>query len=276
MADNIISSAFDSFRWYPPTTDNNHRTIEDNEKNKSDPAAKQKIIAGISGIGTEVPKIAPNNFFGACMFSFKADGLRVPNDLKNDITRHARVKNLTEDFDNIGFAVVSGFKHGCFFYVDADRQYAGGSIGGISLLGSDEHNTFLSAVISTQPYEYDPDTTVPSLSDEPAHIDTEASHFLMNIGGRNFSLGAEYAKHFALIDDVKVANSEEWKAHLEIEDIEKLFKSDTDLSLGLGASASNKGEYTIHLDSGTIRLTIKWDKAGRYMLEPFIQGGLSF
>jgi len=272
MAGNIISSAFNSVKWYPPTTDNTHKSAEDNEKDKT----KQKIIAGISGIGTEVPVIAPNSFIGACMLSFKADGLRIPNDLKRTITQNPRVKNLTEDFDNIGFAVVSGFKHGCFFYVNADRQYAGGSIGGVSLLGSDEHNTFLSAIISTQPYDYNPNSSVPSLSPESAHIDTEASHVLLNIGGKNFSLGAEYAKHIALIDDVGVGKSKEWKAHFEIEDIERLFKNDTDFSLGLGLSASDKGEYSAHIDSGTIRLTVKWDKEGIFKLEPFIQGGISF
>jgi hypothetical protein len=282
MAENFISSALSSIKWYSPTQDNFNKMNDKVEKTdekaeKENEAMKNKISAGIAGIGTGVPIIAPSNWAGVCVFSFKSEEVSAPNELKDAINTHPNIKNIAQDFDNVGIAAMMGFQHACFFYVDTDRQYIGGSIGGVSLLGSDPQHTFLSAVMSMEDYKYTRNENVTPANNIDPHIDLEGSHILAMIGGQDLMAGFEYVKNDLSVDDIKTKGVEEFKARIEIMDLERvLHLKDTDFSLGVGFSASNKQEYTAHLDAGNLKLNFKWDKNGNFRLEPFVQGGISF
>lgn len=256
-----------------PTQDN--KILDSNNEGQGADIDKE-ILAGIPGVGPDIPVISHKSTIGACLFAFNADGLRVPNDLRETILNNPRIKSLTTDYKNIGYALVSGFKYGSIYYVNSDRQYAGGSIGGFKLPFTDPRYNFFGFGVGTTTNQYGPNSSIPSFSVEAPHIDTRLVYAQGFIGGKNISIGVMYGRHSALIDDVQAGNSNEWKARFEILDIEKLFRNDTDLSIGLVVMASDKQEYTFVARTGTLDLAFRFNKNGFDSIEPMIQGGFSF
>lgn len=284
MAEDILTSLVSSIRnglnaKAIPTEDNAHKLSEDNEKPVSSGSPQQDILAGINkpfGIdGT--PMISPQLTLGASFLSFTSNIMQLPKELRDALTGNARVKRISDDFDNNGFGIVSGInKYACVFYIESTMKYSGGSIGGISILGSDPHQTYLSVYQGEQDYEYTPNGSVQSQSNSPAHIDAGSTHFLMNIGSNNYSVGMKYIKHIAMLDDVKIGGADELTFNAAVQDIERAFLKDTDFSLGLAASGSNKGNYSVSVDTGIVNLVLKWGKRENFHIEPYIQGGFAF
>jgi len=283
MSEDMLSSAINAFRnslnaRALPTEDNAHKMIEGKEK--KDNANKQSVLAGINkpfGIdGT--PMISPKLSLGVSYFAFMPQNMQMPKELRDKINIHARVERISDDYNNNGFGIVTGIsKYASVFYIKSLKAYSGASVGGLSILGSDPHKTYLSVVHGQEGYDYTPDPTVPSQSSASPHIDADSTHAIFNIGSGNYSIGASYARHTAMIDDVNIGHTDEWQVLGEVEDLERIFASkDTDFSLGLGAAANNKGDITLRLDSGIISLMFKLERGKNFKCTPFIQGGLAF
>jgi len=258
-----------------PTEDNAQRKTHDTGTDtgigsKSD---KLDILAGLNGpFGIDgTPMISPQLTLGASYFSFSSNVMQLPKDLRDKITGNENVKKVSDDYENNGYGVVAGIsKYACAFHIQSVMMYDGASLGGASIFGSDPHRTFISVIHGEQPYDI-------TLKDgTKSQADAESLHFMFNIGGDNYSFGGSYVEHTARVSDSTVGNMQEFKVHIQVDDIEKWVAKDSDFSLGLAFQYSNLGDKTLKIDPGVIALKLNWDRGGKFSLSPFLQVGGAF
>ena len=250
-----------------PTEDN----LDNEEKDT-------KVFAGINQpFGLDgTPMISPQLNLGISYFAFVSNEMQLPKSLRDLVTSNPRVKKVSDDFDNNGFAVVTGVnQYACVFYVKSDSTYTGASIGGWSILGSDPAESFASVYIAQEDYNYTDNDSVPKQSDAAQLIHAESVHALLSMGNQDYSAGVKIVNYRAMIDDNLIGESTVWGVDIQVHDLERVFsKTDTDFSLGAWGYYNSDNSYGFGLNSGPIALIFKGERDGGLTLSPYLQGGL--